>query len=275
MEKRLLMAVDEDSTSSLGIRFIGEYFDDLASFCLTLLHVMPCHADMYHEGNAAKSKAQALLQKAYGCAVSCGFYDRNILLQPLPCRYGVLRDIIETAHRGMYDAVVIGSRFLSRIERLYEQSVGKGLLSEDMAPPLWVCRSFEKTRGNVLLCLDGGEPAYRMADHVGFMLRNSPRHSITILHCGPQGAEAEQIIRKGREKLLVNGVAAERIVPRILDCRDYAGQILRIAEDEGYAVVAMGHDRRVPVSFLDRVFARSSGLYLKDNIQQCSLWVGQ
>lgn len=142
-----------------------------------------------------------------------------------------------------------------------------------------------------------------MADHVGFML-NTPgaeEHSVTLLHCREpvqepgrepgvgswrepdgEGAAAlpagEAAIVPARQAILANGVDEARVrvpVPRVGGKDDKAATILRLAERDRCAVVAVGRRTALPDTLMRRMFGRSVGERLHDRVSRFSLWVGK
>ncbi|MFV0421517.1 universal stress protein [Oleidesulfovibrio sp.] len=275
MEKHLLVTVSEHSAYSAGLRFACGCFDEPARVRLTLLYVMPPYEEASAEGALARTKAQSLLDGAQAWAASQKIPFGNIETKALARQFGVLRDIIEEARKGLYDAAVVGSRYLSRLEQMYEDSVSRGLLWEAVDFPVWICHQPDAQRRNLLLCLDGDEASYRIADHAAFMLHDSPRHSVTLLHFRREGMDSKAVVDKGRDILLRNGMSAVRINTLVMDSTTPVESILRIADEDSYAVVAVGRNKRHPDTFFSRLFTQSVTLRLKENTQRFALWVSQ
>ena len=64
--------------------------------------------------------------------------------------------------------------------------------------PFWTCRKPDLERKNVLLCVDGSEPALRMADHVGFILAQERTQEVTLFVVVKPGEKASE----GAEKII-------------------------------------------------------------------------
>ncbi|MGJ3521685.1 universal stress protein [Nitratidesulfovibrio sp. D1] len=323
MERHLLLTMGGDGGESWNLRFVAGFFRCKTALRLTLFYVVP---DAYTAGlgevilsDAQMRQGMEQLARARRWAVEHGFAAENVETRAVPRQFGVVRDIVEEAHRGLYDAVVSGRRYLGWLEQTYTTSVSRGLLGEEIAFPLWVCHQPEPGLSGVLLCVDGSGENLRMADHVGFML-NTPGaedHTVTLLHCrepgrepgrelgrepgngaghGPDGAcgdtsghasglgscmSGEEAIAAAREAVLANGVDEARI--RVLmvggrDCTDRADKaetILRVAERDRFAVVAVGRRTALPDTLMRRMFGRSVSERLHDRVNRFSLWVSK
>lgn len=313
MERHLLLTMGGDGGESWNLRFVAGFFRNKPALRLTLFYVVP---DAYSSGlgevilsDAQMRQGMEQLARARKWAVEHGFASENVETRAVPRQFGVVRDIVEEAHRGMYDAVVSGRRYLGWLEQTYTTSVSRGLLGEEIAFPLWVCHQPEPDLSDVLLCVDGSGENLRMADHVGFMLATpgAEHHTVTLLHCrepengaghgaaaahGPVGlpgmADAplsgEEAIAAARDAVLANGVDESRVRVLMVHARDRAGRtdrsdkaetILRVAEQDRFAVVAVGRRTALPDTLMRRMFGRSVSERLHDRVNRFSLWVSK
>ncbi len=317
MERHLLLTMGGDGGESWNLRFVSGFFRRKSALRLTLFYVVP---DAYSTGpgevvlsDGQMRQGLEQLSRARKWAVENGFASENVETRAVPRQFGVVRDIVEEAHRGLYDAVVSGRRYLGWLEQTYTTSVSRGLLGEEIAFPLWVCHQPEPGLSNVLLCVDGSGENLRMADHVGFMLSapGAEEHTVTLLHCrepgrqpgvaasqGPESGHAcgdtsahasglgscmsgEDAIAAAREAVLANGVDESRVRVLLLDARDCAGRadkaetILRVAERDRFAVVAVGRRTALPDTLMRRMFGRSVSERLHDRVNRFSLWVSK
>lgn len=275
MDKHLLVAVSEHRESSAGVRFACSLFNGSAGVRMTLLHVLGTAGQDAAAAAAMQRRAADMLHGVRQWAEGQGVLPADIETLVLPRRYGVLRDIVDTARKGLYDAVVVGGRYLSRLEQMYEDSVSRGLLWESVDFPVWICHQPDASRRNMLLCLDGEEPSYRIADHAGFMLRDCAGHAFTLLHFNRARTAAEEVLERGRMLLEENGVGKDRIETLVMESSDHVESILNVADRGHYAVVAAGRNKRQPDSFFNRLFTRSVTMRLRDNTQRFALWVSQ
>lgn len=313
MERHLLLTMGGDGGESWNLRFVAGFFRNKSSLRLTLFYVVP---DAYSSGlgevilsDAQMRQGMEQLARARKWAVEHGFASENVETRAVPRQFGVVRDIVEEAHRGMYDAVVSGRRYLGWLEQTYTTSVSRGLLGEEIAFPLWVCHQPEPDLSDVLLCVDGSGENLRMADHVGFMLATpgAENHTVTLLHCrepengagrgaagahGPAGPHGladgplpgEEAIAAAREAVLANGVDESRVRVLMVHASDRTGRtdradkaetILRVAEQDRFAVVAVGRRTALPDTLMRRMFGRSVSERLHDQVNRFSLWVSK
>ena len=338
MERHVLVTIS-DEASWWGLRFMGGFFGHKEKLKITLMYVAPALFD-YDKGVTAdaatdillsqkqQAKAQALLRSAREWALAQGFAPSDVLTKVVARQYGVLKDIITEAHRGLYDAVVVGRRYLTWIEQVMDSSVSRGLLWENIDFPVWVCPLVRPEHKHVLLCVDGSAESLRMADHVGFMLADAPEHTITLLHvtepqaateaetlCTPQELNAvaelkEQSIQEAERSgeassvydlseddsaravehvpcsrimkifaeaqiaLEENGIAKTRIKTLSLEAKNKAKAIVRLAEESGYAAIAVGRRERSR-SFVWALTALTVSERLHDDVHHCALWISK
>lgn len=308
MERHLLLTMGGDGGESWNLRFVAGFFRRKEALRLTLFYVVP---DAYASGpgevvlsDTQMRQGLEQLARARRWAVEHGFVPEHVETRAVPRQFGVVRDIVEEAHKGLYDAVVSGRRYLGWLEQTYTTSVSRGLLGEEIAFPLWVCHQPEPDLSNVLLCVDGSGENLRMADHVGFMLAapGAEDHTVTLLHCREPGngmrehgvdqhavggnADAaplsgEAAIDAARDAVLANGVDESRVRVLMLDACDCTGRadkaetILRVAEQDRFAVVAVGRRTALPDTLMRRMFGRSVSERLHDRVNRFSLWVSK
>lgn len=289
MERHLLVTLSTDMSALYGVRFVANFFSSPESLRLTffysesdpsshlaksgdiLYQELTCDMEPDHSPvNGALEKARQLL---CGKGFGAGRMEAKIVFK----RYDKITDIILESEKGLYDALVLGRRGLTRLEEAFGNSVSRGVLEKHVGAPLWICRDSEEGRKNVLLCVDGSASSLTMADHVGFMLEHEPAHGIDLLtvvpHDGDEGRrQAEQALEKSMAALLENNIAEERIAARIVESRNVAKAILAEAEAGRYAVVAMGRTG-VGQGRFPRLFMGSASDTLYQQLKGSVLWV--
>ncbi|GFK93773.1 hypothetical protein NNJEOMEG_01607 [Fundidesulfovibrio magnetotacticus] len=292
LEKHLLVTISEDVNALFGLRFVFSFFarTDLAR--LTLFYVSPRPAPGREFQESLSPYCQPGQDPAFGQScrqpppalaaardwlLDMGFPANRVELKSAPAKLGTVKDIAAEAERGLYDAVVLGRRGLSWFDEIFDDSITHRLLWESITFPLWVCRNPARHRRNVLLCADGSEQALRVADHVGFILRDEPEHSVTIFHNRalglPEGERVEQIMARTGEVLLQNGISEERIDYLVKSSKDAAGLILKEAERGEYAAVAVGRSADKPDT-LSNIFG-STSLTLLRKLEGAALWISK
>ena len=249
MEKHLLLTIGDDRSTSSSLRFLKVFFDFNSPIRLTLFYVAQKNAFSGGCDSAGLSRAESSLRKAKRDLVDVLNLDPDkIDIKAVSSKRGTVRDITAEARAGMYDAVILGRRGISWLEELFESSVTHSILWESIDFPIWVCRKpLEKSRKNVLLCVDGSDECLRMADHVGFMLQDQKQHDITIFHIKVKGEDEEAVAscqECAMEALTVNGVAKERISTKVVTTGNPIKAIVDEAKKGNYAVTAIGRRNR-------------------------------
>ncbi|MBU0681621.1 MAG: universal stress protein [Proteobacteria bacterium] len=242
-----------DTRSTDGIAFITSFFEIREDMRVTLLLVVPgsssaepCLGEEWlapDEKGAIviSSQQEKILEASRRSLCQSGIRREHIDTKIMAKVDSTGMAIIREGHHGNYDAVVLGSRGLSGLEKFLDGSVCDEMLAQVFDFPLWVCRNPEVGRKNVLLCLDGSDTAIRVADHVGYMLANQEEHSITLFHVEQgQTIDISDVFGEARERLVDNGVAEERIFTKTVKALRVGHAIQREAEEHKYAVVALG-----------------------------------
>ncbi|UTF51013.1 universal stress protein [Desulfomicrobium sp. ZS1] len=286
MDRHILLTVSDDSSSLQAVRFVAGFFAGAEKLHLTLLYVAPNpkaglteseiiqdYGNLSRREAQTKSLAQTALDRAEELLVSKHFPKANIHKKITFKQLGTANDIIQEGITGVYDAIALGRRGLSRLEELIDDSVSKQVFTTPMEIPLWICRSHEKPAPGVLLCTDGSPASLRCADHVGFMLANAPEHEITLLHvaCGSSPTVPDDAIAQARRMLEENGVAGRRIHQKIATCTNIAEAILRVAREGEYGVLATGRTGRGESRTLHLL--GSVSMNLLKHLESATLWI--
>lgn len=286
MDRHILLTVSDDYSALQAVRFVAGFFSGPDRPHVTLLYVAPnpkaglTEAEIIQDyGNLSRREAQtkSLAQTALDRAEELllgKHYPRDRIHRKIAFKQlGTANDIIQEGITGMYDAIALGRRGLSRLEELIDDSVSKQIFTTPIEIPLWVCRSHEKPAPRVLLCTDGSPASLRCADHVGFMLAGSPEHRITLLHvdCGSAPAVPEEAIAQARRMLEDNGVASRRIHEEIVKCSGIADTILRVAAEGEYGVLATGRTGRGESRTLHLL--GSVSMNLLKHLESATLWI--
>lgn len=287
MNRHLLIAVSDNPRAIHGVRFVSSFFSQNSELRLTLFTAFPTGPRVWVEEKSyetledAKESAhkyeqhfRKALDAAKAMLTASGFSERQIRIKCVPQTATKVEDILHEGERGLYDAVVLGKRGLARLEQLVEQSVTEEMLRRNTTVPLWICRNPDEERKNVLLCLDGSEPAYRIADHAAFMLAMERQHAVTLLQVrGPRDTEGvEEIFAQGRQIMRENGVEETRVDERVLTAGKVAPAVLNMAESDGYAAIAVGRTG-AGKGLLGRIFLGSVSRELLLGLRGSALWL--
>lgn len=287
MEKHLLVTVSNEFQTSQSLRFVYNFFTNREDVKLTLFYVVPRKPDWRLDPIDLEANPEAIvhiehdkavhgvpaMEKAKEWLYSMGFSREQVLVKFSQGKLGTVKEIVRESEEGLYDAAVLGRRGLSWFEEMVSDSVSHRILWESLTFPIWICRNPERGRKNVLVCVDGSDECMRVADHVGFMLRNLPDHAITLLHVctDDRCIDANQIFGRALNEIKANGVPEERISIKVVTSANPARTILAEAEAGKYAAVAIGRTSHKPTS-LGHIFATTS-LKILRGIDRAALWL--
>jgi nucleotide-binding universal stress UspA family protein len=291
MNTHLLVTVSDDPSGLHGVRFLTSFFSVKRNVLLTLFYTAPqppavwskemnyeSLSRMEEQSQQIEKKGRMALNRAKGKFVESGFSPENIELKLVFRQNTKAMDIIQEAEKGLYDAVVLGRRGLSRLEEaLLQESVSKSMLCEETVAPMWICREPETGRKNVLVCVDGSEPSYRMVDHVGYILNREKRHHMTLLRILPPGGEegeSEKVFEQSRRILEENGYPLDQVSTKVVEAKGVSQAILAAGEEGKFAVIAVGRSGTGGCS-LRNVFLGSVSYALFRDTRKAVLWVNQ
>lgn len=287
MHLSLLVTISENPGALYGVRFVAGFFRNKERVKVTLYSTVPRGPHVWEEEKSferlkeqevGQEAVEARFRKAIEAArkrlVDSGFSAGAIESKCLTRSYSTCMDIIQEGERGLYDAVVLGRRGIVGLETLVEQSVSMGLHQEEVGCPVWVCRSPERDREGVLLCLDGSEQSFRMADHVGFILEKEEDHPVTLFQVKRDAeprADADKIFARARKQLVGNGLPEDLIHDKLVKAPRVAKAILAEADKGRYAVVAAGSTGSGR-TLLQRMFLGSVSLRLLRELSGAAFW---
>lgn len=284
MERNFLIAVSEQKKALLGVRFVGNFFSDKQDIKSTLFYSAP-KSDVFWANQTSaepfsRQKEQmdkilaggkAALEIAKKECINLGFLPENLSLKQQTQVFSTVVDIIQEGKNGKYDAVVLGRRGLSMLGEAFEENISKDLFNMKFTFPIWLCRSANPVKKNVLLYIDGSETSFRMADHVGFVLSLEKKHRLDIL-IADKTADAASIMERCRSILLENGFPEALIRLRTTTLENAASAILDAVDKEPYAAVALGRSGQKSNPLL-RLFKGPVCSILFKELTDTSLWI--
>jgi nucleotide-binding universal stress UspA family protein len=289
MERHLLVTVSEQMSALHGVRYLGHFFSNKEELKITLFYTAPRSPAVWDEerthSSAREAEQQARQHKAKGLKaledakrVLCqlGFRQEQIGTKFKIRQLSKVMDIIQEGEAGLYDAVVLGRRGLSWLEEAFDESVTKGVLQKRVNFPLWICRMSRLEHKDVLACVDGSDAAYRMVDHVGFILAPEKMHAVTLLAVKkPDGISRdriEDILTRSLEILLNNGFPEGNIKTRVVEASSVSKAILRQTRQDKYCTVALGRTG-VDRGLLKSLFMGSVSETVFRGLEEAALWI--
>lgn len=286
MNRHILLTISDDHSALQAARFISKFFSATDNLHLTLLYVasnpkaglsetevMQDYVNLSRREALCRAEATTALDRAADLLINRNFPPAHIHKKITFKQFGTAADIIQEGLAGLYDAIALGRRGLSRLEELIASSVSKQIFTTPMEIPLWICRSQDKPHPHVLLCTDGSAASLRCADHVGFMLKDQTQQHITVAHIvtGTPTVMAEEIVAAARHAIEQNGVDSARIKEKIITSRNAKDAIVKLAHEGRYGVVASGRTGRGETRSL-RLLG-SVSMHLLKALDFTTLWI--
>jgi len=277
--RHALITVSDNPSYLYGVRFVAGFFRRVDRMKVTLFYVAPPETVSVKRGSQGENEVLARLKEALATAedilIRNGFKKENIEFKITTRKFGTVKDIIREGHHGLYDAVVLGRRGYTVFEKLFSYSVSREILNQPVSFPLWIWREFEKDRRGCLLCVDGSDASFSVADHVGFILSEESSHEVVVLHVvESKGGESEgaMVVEKAVAILRENGIPAERISVDIVAGGKPGAVTLQKLKRERLGVVAMGRRGRGDKKGWFRGSCFES---MMDHLSGFCLWVGR
>lgn len=199
MNKKIMVAIDGSPAADRALDYIGLMEGAMIrELKITVFYVMnPVPPHMRREGQtdpntfrrlqALESKnrqaARQVLDGAKERLMKHGIDEAAIELKASPRASDTARDILFEAERGLYDALVMGRRGLSKAQELFIGSVTNKVVQHAERLPLWIVGG-KVTSLKVLAAVDGSEGSLKAVDHMAFMLGGNPECRVTLFHVG-------------------------------------------------------------------------------------------
>jgi nucleotide-binding universal stress UspA family protein len=289
MDKHLLVTVSEQQSTLYGVRFAGNLFSNREGVKFTLFYAVPRGPQVwtgekdYESVNEAEIQAKKnenrgrkALRAAQQELMKMGFEEEQIKTKLQHRRFSKAVDIIQEGAEGLYDAVVLGRRGLSRLEEAFDESVSKEVLEEKSNFPIWICRKPDLERKGVLVCIDGSDASERILDHVGFILAGEEEQEVTLLSVNNSRKrskkETEAILLTAGDSLVKNGLPSEMIKTLVIEDTNVARAILTEAENGLYSAVASGRTG-AGQGLLGKIFMGSVSTRLFRELEGAALWL--
>lgn len=199
MKKRILLPTDGSPASQHALDYVGMMegarIKDLEVCLYYVMKPIPSFMRQeakkdpkMHQRVAVMERkntqeAREVLDGAKERLLERGMREEAIETKGLPKAADTTRDIIFEAEHGMYDAVVLGSRGLSKAQGIFMSSVTNKVLQHTERIPVWVVGGRVSSM-RVLAAVDGSDGSLRAIDHMAFMLGDNPDCEITLFHVG-------------------------------------------------------------------------------------------
>jgi len=307
MERKILLALDDSIHSMHAVRYAVSLSSLLKEAAFTLFHVQPTISQFLLDEAKTDFKAKAeldklirknaehargILEKYKTQMVRMGIGEKCIDVAARPRLLGLVKDILDHAEKGRYDAIVVGRRGLSRVQKAFMGSVTTKLVEHSGIIPVWVIDG-EVTSKKFIVAVDGSEASLRAVDHLSFIIGGNPDVRVTLFHVVPKlgalfgikfgrkEAGIEQVFAEtdkqhmdhfyaaAQKKFREAGIPEGRIEFRVTTRSGNVGKaVIDEAKKEDYDTIVIGR------SGVSRAFFMGSvSRYVIDNSSNRALWL--
>ncbi len=199
MGKKLLIAIDGSQSAERAVDYVGlmegAVIRELAVTLYFVMNPIPPYLrreaqrdpDAFRRLSALQTKnreqATQVLEHARQRLLRHGLKEEQVELKAHPRASDAAHDVLFEAEMGLYDAVVLGRRGLSKAQELFMGSVTNQVVQHAQRVPVWVVGG-RVTSLKVLCAVDGSEGSLKAVDHLAYMLGGNPECLVTLLHVG-------------------------------------------------------------------------------------------
>lgn len=196
MERKILVAVEESIYSHNAVRYLCRLFGDVKDVSFDLLSLVSCTGMtsgkewleqdellnvLRPESRDKYRQAESVTRKFIDLFKQNGIDEKRLSSTVKATTSAVASEIIHHARQGLYDALVIGRRGLSKIQELILGSVSQQILEKCTDVPIWIIDGFVDSH-TFFVPVDGTPYALKALDHLAFILKDHPRAEITLFN---------------------------------------------------------------------------------------------
>jgi nucleotide-binding universal stress UspA family protein len=290
-----------------AIQYAAQISSVVKDLTYTLLHVQPAVSgfllDEADKDLGAKQQlkrilrknreeAEKILEKYKADMIRMGIAQDRIELATQAKSLGLAKDVLDRAQEGLYDAVAVGRRGLTKTQRAFMGSLTADLVVHSKVIPVWVVDG-EVTSNKIMVAVDGSESSLRAVDYVAFMLGENPDIAVTLFHVLPRlrdycvidfeetEADMGQVVAQGaqkciddfyvqaRDKFREAGIQEDQIQVRVSKRTANVGKAIADEAKKGdYGTVVVGR-RGMNRSF----FMGSVSRHVLDKTANRTVWV--
>ncbi|MDJ0914151.1 MAG: universal stress protein [Desulfobacterales bacterium] len=308
MQRKILLAVDDSVQSKDAVKYAVAVSSMVKDLHYVLFHIQPMISQYLKDEAQESGQARAELDKVFkkndasarkileqykDHMLGLGIDEDRIEIVTRPRKLGLAKDIIDFGHEGRYDAIVVGRRRKSRLEKAFMGSVSSNLLEHSQYIPVWMVDG-EVTSDKILVAVDGSENSIRAVEHISFMLMGNTNVKVTLLHVMSKASEfydecldeepsaelddlvtscdkkrIDQFYALAVKNLKDAGISENQIEIQTLENRRRPGRaIIEVADKGNFGTVVIGR-RGVNKAF----FTGSVSHYVISKVSSCVLWI--
>ncbi|MCA1766059.1 MAG: universal stress protein [Desulfobulbaceae bacterium] len=207
MEKRILIAVDGSTYSNNTIHYLGTLFGPQEAVRMHLLSIIPGGSlppekewmeelelinSLPPEARKRLRSVKTYMKNATDKLGRFGINPERITTEIKLARRSVAEDIIDEARRGLFDALVIGRRGITKLEELIIGSVSEAIFKKCSDVPIWIIDGRVDSR-TFLVPIDGSFNSMMAADHLAHIIEGCHHCKVTLFHSSAMLASARSI----------------------------------------------------------------------------------
>jgi len=193
MLKKILIAVDESLHAKNALLYAANFNQD-NSLQLTLLNVQPFVSDFFMlEANSDpifageldrikahnESNSNMILQEHKKTLINEGIKEKNINTVSQTRTLGLAKYIIDIGRKHQFNAVAIGRRGISRIQKVFMGSVSAKIMDHANALPVWIVDGAIRP-GRFLVPVNLNSTA--VIDYIAQMCQGMPKIHLTFYY---------------------------------------------------------------------------------------------
>ena len=153
MEKKVLIGVDGSLEALNAVRYVADMFRADPEFTVSLIYVLPAlpkvlfeeeeKLDKYQRAYKAKleekyrKEIDAVFKQAKEIFYTASWEETRIETIVAPRHMGLSKELLFLAEHDLYDALVLGWRNISGLERIFKSSVSEEILHSSKTVPIW------------------------------------------------------------------------------------------------------------------------------------------
>jgi nucleotide-binding universal stress UspA family protein len=307
MEKKVLLVVDGSIHSTHAVTYAARISSVVKELNYTLFHVQPTLSQYLLDEAEKDLKAKAELKKVVRKnaehakevldqhktrMVRMGIAEKRVETATQKKVMGIAKDILDRGSRGLYDAIIVGRRGLSRLQKTFMGSTTSELVEHSRLIPVWVVDGDVESM-KMMMAVDGSEASLRAVDHLSFMLGGNEEMTLTLFHVTPmlrnycaidfnekqsgagkivaQGASrcVDRFFAHARDKFTEAGIRDDQIELKVVKrTMDVGKAVVSQIREEDYGTVIIGR-RGADEAF----FMGSVSRYVLDKTHGRALWV--
>lgn len=311
-EKHILIGIDGSPGSREALNYIGFIFAYNPDAHIDFLHILPPVPPLFTEpgkdirelqriqNSAAefekerRERAAAIMEEAKNILAHYHIKEENLRFLVRPRSTELAREFLSMEKGGIYDAIVLGRRGMSRIEELFLGSLTNTVLQ--LAKKVTVCVVDGKIESKkLLLPIDGSPNSKRALNNAAWLLSGSEFTEVTILYVltslfpkeiterSPDSKkieapfherlikDAEELLSAAKKTLIKGGVPADSVRTHLeTKSLGVSRSILKFAKKENYNSIMIG---RRGISLAKQFFFGSVSNKIIQQAQDMAVWV--